>query len=48
MSSSLSAAFVKNVACYAEEERQRRCRQSTEIIIFSGKCSVGGLMTDWG
>ncbi len=31
MSSRLSAAFAKGVAGYAEEERQRRCRQSTEI-----------------
>ncbi len=31
MSSRLSAAFFKVVAGYAEEERQRRCRQSTEI-----------------
>ncbi|MDY6206785.1 MAG: hypothetical protein SPI30_08610 [Prevotella sp.] len=31
MSSRLSAAFAKGVAGYAEEERQRICRQSTEI-----------------
>ncbi|MDY6205902.1 MAG: hypothetical protein SPI30_04010 [Prevotella sp.] len=30
MSSRLSAAFAKGVAGCAEEERQRRCRQSTE------------------
>ncbi len=29
MSSRLSAAFAKGVAGYAEEERQRRCRQSS-------------------
>ncbi|MDY6207220.1 MAG: hypothetical protein SPI30_10875 [Prevotella sp.] len=31
MSSRLSTAFAKGVAGYAEEERQRRCRQSTVI-----------------
>ncbi|MDY6207112.1 MAG: hypothetical protein SPI30_10305 [Prevotella sp.] len=31
MSGRLSVAFAKGVAGYAEEERQRRCRQSTEI-----------------
>ncbi|MDY6205430.1 MAG: hypothetical protein SPI30_01575 [Prevotella sp.] len=31
MSSRLSASFAKGVAGYAEEEGQRRCRQSTEI-----------------
>ncbi|MDY6206842.1 MAG: hypothetical protein SPI30_08895 [Prevotella sp.] len=31
LSSSLSAAFAKGVAGYAEVERQRRCRQSTVI-----------------
>ncbi|MDY6205328.1 MAG: hypothetical protein SPI30_01045 [Prevotella sp.] len=31
MSSRLSASFAKGVAGYAEEERQRRCQQSTVI-----------------
>ncbi|MDY6206496.1 MAG: hypothetical protein SPI30_07130 [Prevotella sp.] len=31
MSGRLSAAFANGVAGYAEEERQRRCRQATEI-----------------
>ncbi|MDY6206212.1 MAG: hypothetical protein SPI30_05630 [Prevotella sp.] len=39
----MSAAFAKGVAGYAEEERQRRCRQST-VISRQASSSVGNVV----
>ncbi|WP_373828438.1 hypothetical protein [Bacteroides heparinolyticus] len=43
MSGRLSAAFAEGVAGYAEEERQGRCRQSTEIS-REASSSVGNVV----
>ncbi|MDY6207085.1 MAG: hypothetical protein SPI30_10165 [Prevotella sp.] len=51
MSSRLSASFAKGVANYVEKTAEKMPaidRNQSVSIIFSGKCSVGGLMTDLG